>query len=718
MRITIAFNLRLDSSEESAELLTMDDVNRIAAAIRALKHTVSPVEVTGKPNEVVERILDSEPDLIFNLAEGTVGSSREAFYPGLYEQLNIPFTGGNAALLHMNLDKHLAKTILSSRGIRVPRGTHISSEKHELPSDLRFPWMIKPNSEGSSKGITQNSVVENLEQAKKLIKPLLKKYPQGLVVEEFIPGKELSVPFIESFPGKFLSIVEHTFDLEKLGVKYNIYDYDMKQGGESASAVGVVCPAELTEKEEAAAYQMAKHVFEIMPCPDMGRVDIRLHENGDPYFIELNPLPSLHPVASMMTAAKTRHLEAKDVFKLIIRSAARRYKLQIRPSKKPPEKHTLSQPPRPGARELGIITGRFPTGVHNAITDVKGVRVGHASMFSEEILVPGTNEKTSVCTGVTAVLPAGQTFNKRIVAGGFVLNGVGEMSGLTQVMELGWLETPILLTNSHSVGPVHTGVIQHVSSKIPGLGLQTDVLLPVVGEADDSYLNDVRVGINSAKSAVKAIESAKSGPVEQGSIGGGTGMMSFDFAGGIGTSSRVLEVEEGMFTVGVLVMSNFGHIDNLTISGKVVGRDLEPEFRQFEKRTKSEGSIIVVVATDVPLLSSQLNRIAKRAALGLGRTGSIAASTSGEIIIAFSTANRNIRPSLNTNKFVNLRCISDAHINPIYEATIEATEEAVLNAIFCSNGMSGRSNRSCPSLPVDLVLESLERGVIINESHR
>lgn len=715
MRITLAYNLRLDKSEESAELLTMEDVERIANSIKALKHTVIPVEVTGKPNDVVERILNSEPDLIFNVAEGTVGSSREAFYPSLYEQLNIPFTGGNASLLHMNLDKHLAKTILASKGIRVPKGIYISSEKQQLPKDLRYPLMIKPNSEGSSKGITQNSVVENLDEAKKIIKQLLLKYPQGLVIEEFIPGKELSVPFLESFPGKFLSIVEHTFDLKKLGVKYNIYDYDMKQGGESSKAVGVVCPAVLTDKEQRAVLKMAKQVFEVMPCPDMGRVDIRLHDNGEPYFIELNPLPSLHPVASLMTSARTKDLEAKDVYKLIIRSAARRHKLQIR-SPKTPSGVSLSGS-RPTMRELGIRLGRFRTGIHNAITDVKGVRVGHSSMVEQERTVPGTKEKGFVCTGVTAIIPSSKIFNRRLSAGGYILNGVGEMSGLTQVQELGWLESPIMLTNSHSVGSVHSGVIQYLSSKIPRLGLNTDVVIPVVGEADDSYLNDVRVGINGVRSAIEAIQNAKTGPVAQGSIGAGTGMITFDFAGGIGTSSRVIEIEEGLFTIGVLVMSNFGHVENLTMAGKVIGKDLEPLFQNLERRSHSDGSIIVVIATDIPLLSSQLNRVAKRAALGLGRTGSIAASTSGEIIISFSTANTAPRPTKDSSKFINLKCISDAHINPVYEATIEATEEAVMNAIFCSNGARGRNDRFSPALPVEKAIESLKKGLEINENH-
>ena len=237
MRITIAYNQRRDDTESTAELLTEADVARIVQAISELQHTVTPIEVTGAPNLVVERLLDSEPDLVFNLAEGTIGSSREAFYPGLYEQLGLPFTGGNASLLHLNLDKHLAKTVLASRGVRVPSGILVTPQDYALPRSLAFPVIIKPNSEGSSKGITQDSVAETAAEAKRVIQRLLKTYPAGLVVESFILGRELSVPFIESFPGKLLGIVEHTFDLAACGAKYNIYDYDMKQGGPGAAGI-------------------------------------------------------------------------------------------------------------------------------------------------------------------------------------------------------------------------------------------------------------------------------------------------------------------------------------------------------------------------------------------------------------------------------------------------------------------------------------------------
>ncbi|QIA09351.1 P1 family peptidase [Draconibacterium halophilum] len=711
MRITIAYNLRTDTTEATAELLSEEDINRISSAITSLQHTVTVIEVSGKPNAVLERLIESEPDLIFNLAEGTIGSSREAFYPGLYEQMGIPFTGGNASLLHLNLDKHLAKTVLASRGVKVPQGVLITDKERILPDNLNYPLIIKPNSEGSSKGISQDSVVETPEQALDRINKLLSHYPAGLVVEEFIGGRELSVPFIESFPGKLLDIVEHTFDLGKVGGKYNIYDYDMKQGGEAAKAVSVICPARISSNEEKAVIKLARDVFDIMSCPDVGRVDIRLHTNGQPYFIELNPLPSLHPAASLMTAAKSRGLEFRDVMRLIIRSAARRYEIPVRSAKQLKKEEYISELPRPTARELGITIGRMPPGVQNAITDVKGVRVGHLSRIEDNVQIPGEIETSSIRTGVTAILPAGQTYANRLAAGGFILNGVGEMAGLTQVIETGWLESPILLTNSHSVGRVHAGVISQMLKKYPQLGTKTDVVLPVVGEADDSFLNDVRIGNCSSRDVVKAIESASSGAVTQGSVGAGTGMTTFDFAGGVGTSSRILNLnEKEPFTVGVLVLSNFGKMRNLTIDGGVIGRQLDKEYPTEGRREVSEGSIIVVVATDIPLISSQLNRVAKRAALGVGRTGSYAAATSGEIIIAFSTGNRKPRQSSSNSKFITLKSISDAHINSVYEATIEATEEAIINSIFCSNGMSGREQRWCPPFPHARVIEILNKG--------
>ncbi len=716
MRITVAYNLRTVVSEETAEHLAAEDVERISGAIASLGHTVAAVEVSGKPNEVVDRLLQSEPDLIFNVAEGTIGSSREAFYPGLYEQLGIPFTGGNASLLHLNLDKNLAKTVLASRGIRVPQGTLVTAKDQPLPEAIQYPLMIKPNKEGSSKGITQDSVVEDPETARVRIASLLDRYPAGLVVEEFINGKELSVPILESLPGQVLDTVEHTFDLDRIGGKYNVYDYEMKQGGKAAEAVHVLCPATTTKEEDARVVDMARRVFEVMTCPDVGRVDIRLNERGEPFFIELNPLPSLHPNASLMVAARQKGLDYRSVMRLIIRSAARRYGLALRPIRKIAVEGIEHAPQRATVRELGIRIGRMRAGMNNAITDIPGLRVGHVTRIEDGVQVPGLAEKTRVRTGVTAILAAGRTFTKRVGAGGFVLNGVGEMAGLNQVKEWGWLETPILLTNSHSVGRVHSGVIAYLAEKYPDLGTGTDVAIPIVGEADDSFLNDVRVGTCTVQDAVRAIQTATSGPIEQGSVGAGAGMISFDFAGGIGTASRTLELPEGNFTLGVLILANLGKMRNLTVDGRVVGRDLDPDFDRDGRRARSEGSAIVVVATDVPMLGSQLDRVAKRAALGLGRVGSYAASTSGEFILALSTGIRGPRVP-GASRFINLKCISDAHVDAIYEAVIEATEEAALNAVFCSSGMSGREGRFAPGIPHDRVIELLKTGKEIHESH-
>ncbi|MFW6303911.1 MAG: P1 family peptidase, partial [Candidatus Sumerlaeota bacterium] len=208
------------------------------------------------------------------------------------------------------------------------------------------------------------------------------------------------------------------------------------------------------------------------------------------------------------------------------------------------------------------------------------------------------------------------------------------------------------------------------------------------------------------------------GVVTQGSVGAGCGMTTFDFAGGIGTSSRIVDLPEGSgYTVGVLVLSNFGKMRNLTVDGAVVGRHLDKEFDTAGRRGASEGSIIVVLATDIPLICHQLGLISKRAALGLGRTGSWAASSSGEIILAFSTGNRISRPTRHSDHFINLKCISEYHINALYEAVVEATEEAVLNAIFCSNGMGGRESRYCPAVPQSRVIEILNKGRSIHESH-
>lgn len=429
---------------------------------------------------------------------------------------------------------------------------------------------------------------------------------------------------LESFPGHLLEIVEHTFSGES---KYKIFDYESKTRGEDEGTVEVVCPPELSPQERHDVLALAERIFRIMPCPDLGRVDIRLHEDGTPYFIEINPLPRLLADGSMIIAAKAKGIDHAEVFDMVIRSAARRYGISLAKKKI----STVFGKSRASARELGLTVGRMATGPWNAITDVSEVHVGHFTHVEDDVPLPGQEgEKTRIRTGITAIVPrAGDLFHNHLAAGGFILNGIGEMSGLTQAMEWGWLETPILLTNTMSVGQVHTGIIRHMVSAHPELGNQVAVTIPLVGETDDSFLNDVRVFSNTPEQAMRAIREAKSGPVAQGSIGGGTGMVSFDFSGGIGTSSRMLPRDFGSYTVGVLVQANFGKMRNLTIDGAVVGRELDPLYPYAERRGKNYGSVVVVVATDAPLIPAQLNRLSKPATLGLGRVGSFAATTSG-----------------------------------------------------------------------------------------
>ncbi len=346
---------------------------------------------------------------------------------------------------------------------------------------------------------------------------------------------------------------------------------------------------------------------------------------------------------------------------------------------------------------------------------MKGVHVGHVTHIEDNVPVPNTEEKSSVRTGITAIVPyPDKLFNEHLAAGGFVLNGIGEMSGLTQAIEWGWMETPLLLTNTMSVGHVHTGIVDYMMSKNPNLGTKIDVTIPLVGETNDAFLNDVRIFSNTADQAIAAIKNAKSGPVVQGSVGAGTGMISFDFAGGIGSSSRIIQKGKSLYTVGVLVESNFGKMHNLTIDGNVIGRYLDPLYPYKKRRRYNYGSVIVIVATDAPLLSSQLNRLAKRAALGLGRVGTYSATTSGEIAFAFSTANPISRSQKQKSKEISLNSVNDTILNLLYEATIEATEEAVLNALFCSAGMKGRAEHYVPPIPVEVVKRHLRSRKIID----
>jgi len=354
-------------------------------------------------------------------------------------------------------------------------------------------------------------------------------------------------------------------------------------------------------------------------------------------------------------------------------------------------------------RELGISFGRYPTGELNAITDVAGVKVGHTTLISGE----GKLEKGKgpVRTGVTCVLPHDQIYNERLIGGMFVLNGAGEVAGLTQVAEWGLLETPILLTNTLSVGKVSDACVKWMTRRYPGIGLDEDVIIPVVGECDDSFLNDAVGQHIRSEHVYKAIESAAGGPVPEGSVGAGTGMVTCDFKAGIGTASRTISADVGRYAIGVLALTNFGVMPNLRIDGVPIGEILEPEYHDHIRRQSNYGSAIVLIATDAPLSSLQLGRLCKRAALGLGRCGSYAAHGSGEIILAFSTANKVPRTTEGMTHQVTL--MLDRATAPLYESVIEATEEAIVNALCLGDEMSGQGGNSAPALPLDRVAKLL-----------
>ncbi len=354
---------------------------------------------------------------------------------------------------------------------------------------------------------------------------------------------------------------------------------------------------------------------------------------------------------------------------------------------------------KPRARDLGVpfdgTTGRY-----NAITDVTGVEVGHTTLISGEgKLVVG---KGPVRTGVTAILPRGKASTDAVFAGWFTLNGNGEMTGTTWLEDSGFLDGPVMITNTHSVGVVRDAVIawkvKHGTADMEGYWWS----LPVVAETWDGWLNDINGFHVKPDDAFHALDSAHGGLVEEGNVGGGTGMVCSEFKGGIGTASRVLDEKSGGYTVGVLVQCNYGRRDQLRIAGVPVGKEIS-DHPAYESDT---GSIIVVVATDAPLIPTQLKRVARRVSLGLGRNGSYSGDGSGDIFVAFSTAN----PGAASPKGVHqLNMLPNDSMDPIFLATVQATEEAVVNAMIAADTMTGIDNHTVIALPHDRLREVLKK---------
>lgn len=385
---------------------------------------------------------------------------------------------------------------------------------------------------------------------------------------------------------------------------------------------------------------------------------------------------------------------------------------------------TDTQDTRPRAREYGIRIGQLPTGEWNAITDVAHVRVGHTTLISGDgPLDPGNGP---VRTGVTVILPhGGNLFREKAPAAVHVINGFGKCMGQEQIDELGTLEGPIALTNTLNVGLVTDAIVAWSIRENPDIGIRTATVNPVVGECHDGYLNDIQGRHVRAEHVFTAIDSATTGPVAEGNVGGGAGMSAFGFKGGIGTSSRVTPPNLGGWTVGVLVQANFGRRDQLRIDGVPVGLLLEGTGERGKGTGEGSsssalspqpstldtelGSIIMVVATDAPLLDRGLRRLARRAGIGLARTGSIAGNGSGDYVIAFSTAESCRIPHDPPGLTHHLESVVEdgPAIDALFQATVEATEEAILNALFKAETMVGRDGNVREALPLNRVQEAI-----------
>jgi D-aminopeptidase len=351
---------------------------------------------------------------------------------------------------------------------------------------------------------------------------------------------------------------------------------------------------------------------------------------------------------------------------------------------------------RPVLREFGVSVGILKPGRLNAITDVEGVRVGHTTRIEGE----------AIRTGATAIIPhPGNIFQQKVPAAIFVGNGFGKLAGYTQVKELGNLETPIILTNTLSVPAAADALIEYTLSHPENKEVRS--VNPVVGETNDGGLNDIRQRVLTKQDMLHAIEQADTGIVKMGNVGAGTGTICFGFKGGIGTSSRRIPSSRGGYTVGVLVQTNFGGV--LQIGGAPVGVELgQYMFRESSREKKEDGSCMIVVATDAPLSSRNLGRLASRALLGLGRTGGNESNGSGDYVIAFSTAEALRDPyesESHLNSYAELR---NDHMSILFQAVIEATEEAIINSLFAAETMKGRDGRTIKALPIERTLEVLK----------
>ena len=365
---------------------------------------------------------------------------------------------------------------------------------------------------------------------------------------------------------------------------------------------------------------------------------------------------------------------------------------------------------KPRARDLGIPFVGTP-GAFNAITDVQGVEVGYST------IITGKGENTvgngPIRTGVTAIFPRGKAKKfSPVYANWYSLNGNGEMTGTTWVTESGFLETPIMITNTNSVGVVRDAVLKWYVDTDWYSGEDWWYTYPVVAETYDGFLNDIYGFHVKEKHVLEAIENSSSGQIAEGNIGGGTGMMCLGFKGGTGTSSRVLKIKDSSYTVGAIVQSNFGAKRNLSIAGVPVGVELKDTLNSVfngppkSRRQEGDGSIIVIIATDVPLLPHQLKRIAQRIPLGIGIVGGRGSNGSGDIFLAFSTANEG---AFNRDDIASITSMPNDLLMPVFEATVQVVEEAIINAMIAAETMEGINGNTSYAIPHEVLVETLKK---------
>lgn len=361
-----------------------------------------------------------------------------------------------------------------------------------------------------------------------------------------------------------------------------------------------------------------------------------------------------------------------------------------------------AQEKRGRARDFGVSIGILPTGQHNAITDVKGVKVGHTTLI----------EGQHIRTGVTAIFPhAGNMFQEKVPAAVYVGNGFGKMLGISQIEELGNIETPIMLTNTLNAPRVADALIDYMIA-LPG-NEKVKSVNSVIGETNDGGLNDIRGRHVQAKHVQQALSIAKEGPVAEGNVGAGTGTECLGFKGGIGTSSRQLPASKGGYTVGVLVQTNFGGV--LDINGAPVGRELHNFYLKDPKDNyKADGSCMIIIATDAPLSARNLKRLAKRSYISFGNVGAFSSNGSGDYSIAFSTATQNRVPHNTNTRTLDLQDLDNDAMSPLFLAVWEATEEAILNSMFMAQDMKGDAGNELKALPIQKTLEILKKYNALN----